>query len=450
MAINYTNVFGVIGKYISAINDIDGYRNRVNDGTLRDPIMDKLQASGHQDLMNDDTFLLSGASYNSQIQIILNDLSRVLVHPDFLLPDLPNNTDTTVQGVLAALVNQMNDDSETVLEKDTPILTVTAPAESSHNSSVGGLFMATAMSGNIPPHPGLRAHPAYGNVQSEFNEDASVRFTCTSDGESGGVEGRETWQVNGAEMTERTVNNDRYEGTYQWGAGPIMTTAQGINILTNGNLNSWFGIPATPQNWVVDSGTAGVDFIQETLTANVYRGSASLKAVSGQDFQISQHLSAGIIPRNEMLSIYTQFKAAGTLSTGSVVVRVKDDTTTFGTLTYDSSVDSTSWGNQRLSLYIPKDLSGDTLFIELESSSTDTDVYVDDIILCPFTYFGGQGYMITAGQEPWIRGDRLLANPTGVSLTLDSFNTFFTRYYGVQLPSASSGSETIPDTLITA
>ena len=448
MAINYSQIFGVIGKYIDAINEMSSDRETINGTTLTDAIHDKLETGGWQHIYRVDAFSAAGAAITGRVLALRADLERVMTHPTFLRPDLPQlGNDVTMTGILRALIRQMIEDSEDVLRKPLASAVVAAVDNAANGSSnVGFAFGLAELSGTSGPGKYSPVMRDYRALDSELIEDDTINLVCTADSESNGVtEGGETWQVAG--VTEKNVNSGNFDGNFGIGVGSTITTANANTLVVNHGFENWTA--NEPDNWDVDAGTGGTDFLEETGASNVFRGSSSLEANTSATWTISQDIAASSFVPGQGYYLSVKWKVASLLTAGSITVKVKDDSTTFLTLTLDSTNDGTTFQNVSGTFFMPYEIDGTNVNVEIDAATgPDQLAYIDEVVLVPLNYYNGIGFIVEAGPQIWLKDDRVSLNPTISSPTADSFNTYFTRYHWVQLPSDPSPS--IADTLITA
>ena len=75
--------------------------------------------------------------------------------------------------------------------------------------------------------------------------------------------------------------------------------------------------------------------------------------------------------------------------------------------------------------------------------TTGKSIYIDDLFIAPAYMFGHVAYAIVPGSTEFISGDNYTITTT--SSYEGVIQTFFGRYYNVQLPSNAAGGETISD-----
>lgn len=106
-----------------------------------------------------------------------------------------------------------------------------------------------------------------------------------------------------------------------------------------------------------------------------------------------------------------------------------------------------TWSLRYFWINMPRDVPTD-MDLVIEWSGTPTTakaLYIDSLACGPVTYVGGQGVCVVAGSTPWAKNDRgtmtIAQDEAGI------INRFMTEAFGVQLPSSTTGAETILDTL---
>jgi hypothetical protein len=132
--------------------------------------------------------------------------------------------------------------------------------------------------------------------------------------------------------------------------------------------------------------------------------------------------------------------------TGDIIVELEVAGTPVGTTTVDvSTLSSTAWTLVTIDAPIPANIGADdgTTAIIITADTLSGKVYLDGGFLTEYNYFGGVGLVLADGLERFILGDSM-------TFTLANDNAgknqrFFSRAYGYQLPSDTTGSETIAD-----
>ncbi len=78
--------------------------------------------------------------------------------------------------------------------------------------------------------------------------------------------------------------------------------------------------------------------------------------------------------------------------------------------------------------------------------TTGRIIYIDDVIVQPVNYHGGVGFCFVPGNTPATKRDRWEFDVENDRE--GRIQTFWGRSFGRQLPSAASGAENIPDSLV--
>jgi hypothetical protein len=341
-----------------------------------------------------------------------------------------------------------------------------ATSNSVEGTTVAGGVLGTTGTGNgsllfllEAPNVLLGSTNDWPNIRTDL-----IAAQCVQDAQGGGVmPGSEVFQLSG------TAAYDSLDWRFPAGSGVRMNLAsacaavddgpQYVNVLRNSDLEDWTS--NIPDQWTVQSGTAGAEFLQDTTT--FWRGASSLKmAVTGNTFRIRQKLSSpdGTLGTIDPDRPYTLCFAAkkDASATGAIRVSIKDGSNNvIGGLTKPITVSSgltTSWALYSIEIRAPKVLASD-LYVVVESTTAiaTAAVYIDEVILAEMMPIapGGQAFAIIAGSTNFVVEDRLLRkfSNTNEGAFVRAFDRLFDMYgLGLSLPSNYLGGETIADTLI--
>lgn len=107
----------------------------------------------------------------------------------------------------------------------------------------------------------------------------------------------------------------------------------------------------------------------------------------------------------------------------------------------------TTYSLRHFWINLPNTLPDDwEIVLKWTGTPTNTkNLYLDSLAFGPAVWHGGIGAAVLAGSTQFIRGDKFTSAITNDEA--GTFQTFFRRQFGVQLPSNASGSETIADSL---
>lgn len=350
-----------------------------------------------------------------------------------------------IQTVLAALITQMIVDSETV---DANVVTVGTVTAGGSNAGNGTVLVSKVLDGYSAPAAGVRPHVAYNGVDSEFSYDETNVIECTADNPSDATgAGSERFSSRGEIQADGTWSTDA-DGS---GSGPSLRTLQSESLLSNLNFES-FTVANTPDSWTIDSGTAGTHILSEAT--EVYRGDTSLE-IAGDGAQATIQISqAPAVTQLNPLRRYCvafRYKASATDTSGQALTVQFEGTGYTAASSEKVAITgdnfSTSWSLQHFYVNLPADLPSDWKLVVKVTGTLNTGkiVYVDDIGFGPVTWHNGVGFVVVAGSTPFIRGDRFTF--TTASNGAGTFQTFFRKAWGVQLPSLADTNETIDDAL---
>lgn len=466
MAISYddanTGLFTHLGKVIKIANQF-----RTDQAAIEadvDEILDAFQA-GDQDAAADDLIdkvAAWEAEYANRMTFLAQVATSRLLDRDSVLLEVGAKT-ASITDVIPKLIETMNAEStpETV-DRSTATVPIAATAVTNANNNGNGSIITTkVLDGVSSPATGIAAHHEYKGQLTEVCLTETMHFRCTSDGPLGGATpGQETFEWYGDVATSTWAVAD--------GSGSItssLSTAVADSILTNGTFET-FTTSNVPDGWTIDAGAAGTNVFEDADTADVYRGSKSLNLRGDGTtaaIQISQTIASSVTPNKRYLVAF-RVKADATVS-GDLTVTLAGTGYTPGTDTGDnrpsglglSQTDEsivivsaslpTSWTLAWFFVNTPDEIPAD---LEIQVILDDTpasakNVWIDDLVVAPVTYGGGIGVAIMPGSDDFFKEDRFtLAVQNDEAGT---FQSYFRRAFGCQLPSAASAGETIADTL---
>lgn len=461
MALTYTGTNGLFTRLGSLIYMMDAVRtHQANLKTLLANVQGKYSSA--------DAWMIDQLNGRIEMRIqeaggILSDIqyaaAKTIVEMCFTEANQTSATATmkakTINDAIIWLIRDMRTTSNSV---DASSISKSSTTFGGSNVGSGGAFVWLTKTPNVL----LGGATNWENIRTEVLEARVVQ-----DSVSGTVQsGAEIWEVRGqpayppldyrfpagsgiiARMATITANID---------AGP-----QYQNILTNSDLEDQTS--NLPDQWTVVSGTAGTQFTTETTAANVFRGSRSLKlaAGSGGTFNIRQQLgnASGTVGRlvpDRPYVIAFAIKCDASAA-GVVRVSIKDGSgniidsgnaantyTAAGVAAY-SVVTQTF----RAPINVPS-----PCYVHLETTTTITGgaVYVDEIVVAELLPIapGGQAIGMIAGNTDWRVDDQArfyFTNDYGGAFQT-AFDRLFSMYSaGLQLPSNTTNTETILDTLI--
>lgn len=353
--------------------------------------------------------------------------------------------DTTA--VLPELIRQMNTDSASVKANTVTIGSVTANASNKGNGTV---VLSKLLDGYNAPIQGGIVVVDYAGLNSELAcPSETMTFTCTSDSSRDGLTvGQERFSWVGG------IQGDKLDYlTEGSGTGPGLVAAGDSTLISNANFETWSS--NTPGSWTITSGTAGTHVLQQTTAANVYRGSSSLQ-LKGDGalaaITLTQALSAGVMLGRRLYNVSARVKASAASGTGALTIQFTGTGYTASStekISITAGSMPTSFTLYNFFIVTPAVLPSDWT-LSISNSGTpgaSSNVYVDCLVPVECTYHGGVAAVVIPGSSAFAANDRFT-----VSITNDAagtFQEFFRKWYGVQLPSNGAGSETIANSLAT-
>ena len=447
MPLNYTELFGDLGVLIARINSYlteaattlpDDLATLVSQFATR-WLPEEGIASYYQGLQNQVVAWRQGVAGYAD--------SRLL-DPDTVLSQLALDPGSDLDTLLPALQQAMVDGSQTV-KACTCTLGAVAPPAGAVNFGNGQAFTSLTLDGINGPALSAPASVLYaGRLSQLCVPSETMLLECTADSASDGLaEGSEQWSWTGSPAYPDLDYHAEGSGT-----GPSLTTANGYGLVS-GDFETWSG--NVPAGWSLALGTAGVHLFEDTLPANVYRGSAAARFVGDgvlPMIQLSQPVSPSSLTGRQLYHLCFAVKASATNSAAQVAALMTGSSGGTIGLTIAGSQLPLTWSLASAFLLMPVNLSSDwQLQLQLSGLAAGQEVWIDSLSFAPAVYHGGVAAAVVAGQSPWLRGDRLswtVAND-GAGL----FQSFFRQHYQVQLPSVLATAQgtalTLPFLLLT-
>lgn len=442
MAVNYTNLFTGVGELVQRTTEYVAIYSTLTSGLSE--IETDLESIGRGDIFSGmpdifDGFRNSILGWIGQINSKANDL---LTERQSVLEELHLNT-TDIQGVMAEMIRDMNDNLKTVKANS---VTIGAITEDKVNAGAGGLMIDKKLDGVSPPHQTFAANWEYNNVDSELAETEDMFVQCLADSHSDGqAEGSEGFQVFG-----QVPVADRFSWeSFGSGAGPSLTPIQGGSILVNMEMEGFTN--DIPDGWTLDAGTAATNVTNSTAT--FHRGEESLRLIGDAataTIQISQALPISIVQPRKRYVVGFWIKGQAGTSAGTLTIQLEGTGYTAGvsekislnSATLAAMGGSFSW--QYFYVTMPDSIPDDMeLVIKWTGTPSAHSVYIDGGGMAAPVWHNGVNFAMYAGSSEFIKNDRwtfaITQNDAGV------FQKWFRKALGVQLP--SSGAPTISDSL---
>lgn len=381
------------------------------------------------------------------LQYMINRLQdRTTVIEELDLADISLNT------ILDALIEQMDEDSESIDASTVTIGGLTSGSATADADNLGSEYawlVDKTLDAVSQPGVGKRTHYLLDGVDSEFGEDQTCTIECLTDSFAGQVTaGEETFSLVGEAPGVGGVLYDPVGGS---GRGPSLNTINQQTKLLNGTFESW-AVTDTPDNWTVDAGVVTTNISQETT--QVYRGSSALEFTgdaSAATIQLSQALTISDLVPGKRYIVGVRYKASA-IDTATQHILIQFTGTGY-TPASSEKIDitgdnwATSWTLATFYINLPRNLPSDwTLTIAGTGTwNSGKMVWFDDLVFAPVTWFAGINVAGFAGSTPAVKGDRFTFNTTNDGA--GKFSRLFTRHFGVQLISNNAGAETIDDAL---
>lgn len=445
MAVNYANLFADVGKLIKAVDQIRGSASDAVGaqpamGTLLGEIRTQLNASSVFHLVDGLTSDFDAYRDNlvSIADSIANRATNRLIDRTTVANELlasPIQLDSTT--IIPELAKQMIADSETI---DNSAVVIGAPTAITGNVGNGTIYTTGTLDGISEPSPGFPPQTFYRGKLTELAVPSELMsISCIQDSDTDLLsEGQETFRIEGQPGPVSGSFDWRSEGS---GVSLTLSTLNTFDVIANRDFENADVNNFT--NWDVESGAEGTEILQETVSAEVFRGKSALALVgTGTDATLRQTIPVELLQPNG-LYLFTVAVKGDAAADGSLDIAFVSDSGEYtASGTEKISLDSTalqglSGGYALQSFYwmIPASIPDD-LKLEIKySGGTAGTIRVDSITFGRMTYANGVGFAIVAGATPFVRGDRFsvqVDNAEGV------FQRFFRRQYHLQMPSSNS------------
>lgn len=445
MAINYTNLFTMLGKLVKSVNNVKTYYGELDTdvGAVQTAYSTYSQFSLLQRIP--DTWRGFKDNVYNWIGQVNGQAFNLLTDRELILKELPIGSGTSIQEVLPLLMANMVANSQHVTKS---VVTIGSVTTTSVNASVGEAFVDAVLDGYTSPGAGMPPSKAYNGLTTQLTEDDTVSLICVQDSESGGTaEGSESFQWTGL-----PTNPGLYHYlSFGTGSNITLQPLNSYSFITNGEFESFS--TNTPAGWTIVSGTVGTHILKETSV--VQRGSSALK-YTGDGSQATISISqvpvlSQLIPlKRYMVAAWvrgTSATANGTLTiqfegtgyTAGATEKIEMDATALSA--------ATTWSLKKFYINLPLEIPDDfKLVVKVTGTLTAAkSVYIDGLVLGPVSYVNGVNVTIVAGKNKFLKGDKftftLSNNDAGV------FQTWFRKATGYQIP--TDNSPAISDSLAT-
>lgn len=295
-----------------------------------------------------------------------------------------------------------------------------------------------------------------------------VRFTCTTDANTGGATAYREVYTYAGEPALPTTDYLWPGGSAASGSMSLFDASTQTDLITNGGFDTWTTAGAAPDSsWTSVVGTFGSTLTRST---DVKRGSYSLAMTSDGSalLSVKQQLSTSIVKPNQVINFNVWVKKSTNDNTGVYRVRLIDgngsaisndaSTANSATFTMGSGGDiGSSFTRLSGSFQTPRVLPSSGVFVQFGISTAPAN----GVVLTTDLFGLKVGTQIYAG-GPFVSGfssgtANALNDLSTLTIANDATTNFFVkaldrifslRQLGIYFPSASS--ETIADSVLTA
>jgi hypothetical protein len=430
MSITYSTLFTQLGKSVKTANDLLAAQNTYRGiGAEATAILD--QYNTRRDLV---VGLLQ--SFDGLAAGMAGQVGQCKAVVDATLADLqsalnaPDNSTSTILPLMAA--------------------DMVAGGQTVKASTVGTPTIA-AVAGNVGTGSLVASKIDNLGRTAEVSITEVVRLACSQDQYGGATAGGETFSVVGYPTLDATVYGTRGNGS---GDSVSVMNEGGANLLTNSNFDT-FTVANTPDSWTLDAGTVGTNVFSEATTIHAAAGKALKLQGNGALATATLHESINTLVSTNTRYVMGVFlrKGAGAFAAGSTLaIRVTGTGFTTQNL-YSADPSTLTTGYVLSSLFfnvgatIPSDLKLEITWTTAGGVAATGQIFIDDLVLAPAYEFGGIYYGLFRGSADFVAGDAFTSTTSNGYQGV--FATYFSRFYGFQLPAVGGGAETIADTLAT-
>lgn len=458
MAVTLTGTGGLftrLGKIGASLNNVNGFRAGTapasattwgSGGPAIDCIdvnADEIEAqyaSSRQELVdalytNRDGLKSAMGSWQSYLRTLARSTLIQMVDDDTTLES------KSVSNAMAALIEQMEDDSDSV---DASATAASSAAGASNNGD--GVVAVTVKGGD--------------GVAREYLFAETIAVKCTSDSQTGSAtEGSETFTVAGDRIVADPLSHLWPGGS---GASTTLTANDASStsqLVTNGDFEDF--TTNTPDGWTVAVGAAGTD-IFAAGSGDAYEGSNGLELTGTGGAPLSEIYQSVTLEPNTVYHFNCYVKKSASLAAGVLQIDlhdgssvIADDASTNNAATIAHGTVTTSFASFSGTFITPRVLPSTTrVRVKITTALTSGEsLFVDHLCLVKAKelYTGGPYATCFSGATKFIKDDKFTITVTnglegGFQQLFDRL--FDMRALGLQLPSDSGGSETINDNLI--
>lgn len=437
MAIDYTKLFTLIGKYVDKINDY--YAQIATYASDQSAIETTLASEGVVRFADglEDMFTGFKDQISLNISRLIDKVSELLTDEDLIGVNFSFGQSPNLDIVFPALIKDMMDNAQTI--KSNNGTTGLAVYDLANSNSVY-LHRSLTLDGVAAPMSGARSTVHYSGVVSQLLPTSeTITLTCISDSESDGVaQGSEVFEITGTGAA-----SDPYsaEGENIGKLGTITPVDNNnTGLIVNGGFDSWTA--GEPDSWT----NAGATTNYEEGPPIYGSGSSLLTIQDDNELYLTQTISENSLKRNKAYFV-TLWCAKDTDAGGDQTITLEVEVNG-STQSTSITPTSTSFEPVGTTILIPAELTGDVV-INVRTpgdvlDSANDPVIIDSVILSEAVFYSGVAMVLTCGGSKVLRGDTITYTLTNNNA--GKFQTFFRKAYKVQLPSSSSPS--ISDSLV--
>lgn len=335
-----------------------------------------------------------------------------------------------VERALFALHARLLSESKTVRSN---VVTVGSVTATKTKTNAGTAETCSRLSGVVAPTTDAPVNYNYFNLLTECAKSDSCVVECVSDVQSatGIARGFETFRISG-KIAEPGPFAARY-GTDGDGSVVYTTPIQGISVIDL-SFDS-FTTTNEPDDWTIQTGTAGSQIYEESTTI-VGTGGKALRLKGTAEIR-RPILPTDVRGRSQMYLAFLLRKDGATSGTYTISVTGTGFTTvTTGSL--NAADLTTTYTPVLLRIPVPANVPSDfRINISTTTVSGGNGILIDNGGLAEIAFWNGVGVAISEGEDSFTVGDRFTFTVTNDYV--GDAQTMFAKVWRAQMPSIDPG-----------
>jgi hypothetical protein len=418
MAINYTDTFTKLGTFIAEANLALSRQTSqaMGSGVGADRILDQFNNNREWVTGVLPLFISNWSSYRS----LVTGINRLA--GEFLVQSLRNELNyagSASAGLVSRLSEQMRVESQSV-----KVNACTATKAVVSKVGNGELYVSTLT--------------GYGSETNQGLIPEVVSVVCTDSITSSGAE---RFSLTGY---ARTTAEDGHSAPGS-GSAPALGSVATSSLLLNGSLDSFTS--DLPNGWTLANGAATTNVLKNTTDLHAFTSSLELKSSGVATIRLEQPTT---LTNRKVYCISVWLKRSGGAWASGSTLTIKVGGTGWSVNVFSAgpeTLSSSAFTSHVVFFSTPDNLPSDVkVTVEWTSATGNVgkSIYVSGLFLSVPVKHAGVHYAVTRGDVPFLIGDSFTCTTTNARD--GKFQDWFTRFYGVQLP--SSATPTVSDALV--